>query len=472
VENIDALDIWNRACELLQERLSQDVFDRWISVITPERLENASLGLSVSNGFYHSWLEENYLPLIKTAVASVVGYDVDIYFTVDRNAPVPQAKPQQPMMPSYPKADAVQTDAKRALAPAPYRNQTAKQTSLRLNSKYTFDTFIVGPSNNFAHAATLAVAQSPARAYNPLFIYGGVGLGKTHLMQAIGNYAAANNPRLSICYITSESFINEFIEALQRKALVPFRKKYRNTDILLIDDIQFLGGKEQMQEEFFHTFNSLFDNHKQIVMTCDRPASEIPDLEQRLVSRFEWGLVTELDAPNIETRIAILRNKAEAMNIDLEDEVLDYIAQHICSNIRRLEGGLIRAASYASLTGRELTLPMLDHLLRDTFDQEKQKTSLSIEEIQRHVAEYYDIRFSDMASKRRPAAIAFPRQVAMFLCRDLTDYSLPAIGEAFSKNHATVMHACKLIDKRTKEDPGIRQTLTFLRQRLTKKQRS
>ena len=339
-----------------------------------------------------------------------------------------------------------------------------------LNPRYTFDTFIVGQSNNFAHAAALAVAQSPARAYNPLFMYGGVGLGKTHLMQAIGNYAVEHLDA-NVCFISSEAFINEYIEALQHKALVQFRKKYRHCDILMIDDIQFLGGKNAMQEEFFHTFNTLFDNHKQIVFTCDRPAAEIPGLEQRLVSRFEWGLVTELELPDIETRIAILRNKEEQLNISLSADNLYFIAENIRSNIRRLEGALIRVASYASLIGKELQREDLERLLRDTIDQEHQTTVLAMETIQRSVAEYYDIRFSDIIGKRKPTSIVVPRQIAMYLCRNMTDHSLPTIGEAFGRNHATVLHACRVLEKRMQEEPNIRHTISILSQRLSSSKR-
>jgi chromosomal replication initiator protein len=337
-----------------------------------------------------------------------------------------------------------------------------------LNPNYTFDTFIIGPSNNFAHAACMAVSQSPARAYNPLFIYGGTGLGKTHLMQAIGNSVLERQKDASICYKTCESFTNEYIDAIQNRSLTAFRKRYRQADLLMIDDIHFLAGKERMQEEFFHTFNALFDQHKQIILTCDRPASEIPGLEHRLVSRFEWGLVTELEPPDVETRIAILRRKQQMHHVQLPDHVLEYIAERIRSNIRRLEGALVRAASYTSLTGRELNRESLEYLLRDTLDQEQQE-KVTIEGIQRAVAEFYDIRLADMTSKRRPQSVAMPRQVAMYLSRQLTQHSFPMIADAFGKNHATVLHACRLIGEKMDKDDNLRRAVTSLQQKMSRR---
>jgi chromosomal replication initiator protein len=441
--------LWSKACKHLAETLSKDVFDRWIAVIEPKSLKNDTLILTVANDFYQSWLEENYLPLIRDAMATVSGAQMNIQFTVDSTKKdLPLAEPVQP---------------EKLPAPSPQR----MKTQIALNTKYTFDSFVVGPSNSFAHAAALAVAESPARAYNPLFMYGGVGLGKTHLMQAIGQYVVPRN-KMSVSYITSETFTNEYIDALQKKALVQFRKKYRSIDLLLIDDIQFLAGKERMQEEFFHTFNTLFENHKQIVLTCDRPASEISGLEQRLVSRFEWGLVTELESPDVETRIAILRKKQIELNLSLPDDVISYMAEHVRSNIRRLEGALIRVASYASLTGKETNIESLEYLLRDTLDQE-QHEALTAEAVQRTVAEYYDIRLGDMTSKQRPQSIAFPRQVAMYLCRTMTQQSLPAIGNSFGRNHATVLHACRLVMEKMRVDPSLRQTVAVLKQRLNQR---
>jgi chromosomal replication initiator protein len=331
-----------------------------------------------------------------------------------------------------------------------------------LNPRNTFESFVVGPNNEIAHAASLAVAQSPSRTYNPLFIYGGVGLGKTHLMQAIGQYVWGKKRTTKVMYLSSELFINEFIDAIQHSTLVKFRKRYRQADLLLIDDIQFLGGKERSQEEFFHTFNTLFDGHKQIVLSSDRPASEIANLEHRLVSRFEWGLTAELQPPAVETRMAILRKKARILQIKLSDEVFEFLANRIRTNVRRLEGALMRVASFASLSGKELTQEVVEHLLKDIL-QEEARNSVTIEQIQRRVAEHFDVRIADMTSKRRPANIAFPRQVAMYLARELTKASLNEIGEAFGgRDHGTVLHACKLVKKRMKEQDSIRQTISFI----------
>jgi chromosomal replication initiator protein len=338
-------------------------------------------------------------------------------------------------------------------------------SELLFDPKHTFDTFVVGPSNSFAHAASLAVAQSPGIAYNPLFIYGGSGLGKTHLIQAVGSFISRQNPKSRIIYTASEAFFNEFVYSLQQKNTNSFRKKYRSVDVLLLDDVHFLIGKEAAQEEFFHTFNALHGNHKQLVMTCDRPVNEMVGLEQRLVTRFQWGQVTQIEKPDVETRLAILRKKQEQMNIRVSDEILMYLAEHIRSDVRHLEGALTRVTAYTSLMGYQVTLQVVERLLRDLLDQEQQKV-LTIETIQRAVAECYDIRLADMTSKQRPQAIAFPRQVAMYLCRDLTDHSSPSIGNAFSRNHATVLHACTLINHRMAADPELRQTISKLRQKL------
>jgi len=348
------------------------------------------------------------------------------------------------------------------ILPEPPTDTKSSATVPGLNPRNTFESFVVGPNNEIAHAAALAVAQAPARTYNPLFVYGGVGLGKTHLMQAIGQYVWAKKKNVKVIYVSSELFINEFIDAIQHSNLVKFRKRYRQVDLLLIDDIQFLGGKERSQEEFFHTFNTLFDGHKQIVLSSDRPASEIANLEHRLVSRFEWGLTAELQPPDIETRMAILRKKARGMQIKLRDEVFQFLASRIRTNVRRLEGALMRVASFASLSGRELTQEVVEHLLKDIL-QEEGRHSITIEQIQRRVAEHFDVRIADMTSKRRPASIAFPRQVAMYLARELTKASLNEIGDAFGgRDHGTVLHACKLVKKRMTEQDNIRQTISFI----------
>jgi chromosomal replication initiator protein len=445
-----ATKIWKAVCKILSETLSKDVFDRWIAVIHAKDLIEGTLHLSVANDFYHDWLEKNYLSLIEEAVQAVAGGELAISISVDKDV-ILQIPTEEPL------------EKKNRGFRLSMKGREAKEC-VGLNQKYTFDAFIVGPSNNFAHAASLAVAQTPARAYNPLFIYGGVGLGKTHLMQAIGHYVAQNK-NCKICYMSSESFMNEYVEALLKKQLVQFRRKYRHSDLLLIDDIQFLAGKDGMQEEFFHTFNDLFNSHKQIVLSCDRPASEIPGLEKRLVSRFEWGLVTQLESPDVGTRMAIIQNKLKEMDMDLPGEAVEFIATRIRSNIRRLEGALIRVASYASLTRKPVSVDMLEELLHDLLDEAVQEV-ITIDAIQKEVARYYDIRVGDILGNRRPQHIAFPRQVAMYLSRTLTDQSLPSIGDAFSRNHATVIYACRAVENRMQTDDNVRGSIASLRNRL------
>jgi chromosomal replication initiator protein len=388
------------------------------------------------------------MPALQTAILTTLGSPRSVKFCSPAG-PGTQTSPAD----STPLKDVLQD---------PPSNPKPGTTVPGLNPRNTFESFVVGPNNEIAHAASLAVAQAPSRTYNPLFVYGGVGLGKTHLMQAIGQYVWAKKKNVKVIYVSSELFINEFIDAIQHSNLVKFRKRYRQADLLLIDDIQFLGGKERSQEEFFHTFNTLFDGHKQIVLSSDRPASEIANLEHRLVSRFEWGLTAELQPPDIETRVAILRKKADSMQIKLRDDILQFLASRIRTNVRRLEGALMRVASFASLSGKELTQEVIEHLLKDIL-QEEGRHSITIEQIQRRVAEHFDVRVADMTSKRRPASIAFPRQVAMYLARELTKASLNEIGEAFGgRDHGTVLHACKLVKKRMTEQDNIRQTISFI----------
>ncbi len=439
--------LWDDACAKLRGMLNDDTYNLWFAALRPVGYANHVFSLGVPNEFIQIWLQDNYRDLIRDILAQVSGDALSVKFVVQPELKAAQAPPRPKHMEiSEPKE--------------------LKDGEAKMNPKYTFELFVVGPSNHFAHAAAMAVAQSPAKAYNPLFMYGGTGLGKTHLMQAIGQYANAKKKSSKVVYISSERFINEFIAAIQSSSLVKFRRKYRQADILLIDDIHFLGGKERLQEEFFHTFNTLFDAHKQIVLSSDRPASEIPGLEQRLVSRFEWGLVTELQPPDMETRVAILRKKEEAMQIKLPDEIIFFLAEKIRSNIRRLEGALIRVASYASLTGAELTPQSIEHLLRDALHEESRR-SITVESIQKRVADHFDIRMADMTSKRRPQNIAFPRQVAMYLTRRLTHNSLSDIGEAFGgRDHGTVLHACRLVEGLMEQDPSLRQTINYLNQQL------
>jgi chromosomal replication initiator protein len=448
--------IWGSAQEHLRSMLSADTYNLWFAPLAVSGLEGNTLVLEVANDFCEVWLKDNYMGLLQDVVALSAGRQLQVKFSVGSSAPLPVAITSH--------AAAVAPKPKPA-PPAVDRNshQTAE---LNFNPKNTFETFVVGNNNNFAYAAAQAVAQAPGKSYNPLFLYGGVGLGKTHLLHAIGQHVANHKKGARVAYVSSEKFTNEYIDAIQNNQLVKFRKKYRQTDVLLIDDIQFLAGKERIQEEFFHTFNALHEGHKQIVLTCDRPASEIQNLENRLVSRFEWGLVTDLQPPDVEMRLAILKKKAETMGVLLPDEIVDFLANRIRTNIRRLEGALIRVASYASLTGKKLSIEIVEGLLREILHEEG-RFSISIEVIQKRVAEHFDIRLADMTSKRRPENIAFPRQVAMFLSRQMTESSLSAIGEAFGgRDHGTVLHACRLVKDRMEVDSSVRQVVSYLEKQL------
>jgi chromosomal replication initiator protein len=440
--------LWQKLSAALKPQVSADTFKRWFSAVELVEATENSFTFQVPNNIYQFWIESNHMAALQAAITKAFGGPRKVKFSSPSG--------------SLPDANADGIAVAKELPPESRRDIKAAGTALGLNPRNTFESFVVGPNNEIAHAASLAVAQSPARTYNPLFIYGGVGLGKTHLMQAIGQYVVVKKKSMKVMYLSSELFINEFIDAIQHNNLVKFRKRYRQADLLLIDDIQFLGGKERSQEEFFHTFNTLFDGHKQIVLSSDRPASEIANLEHRLVSRFEWGLTAELQPPAIETRMAILRKKARTMQIKLSDETFEFLANRIRSNVRRLEGALMRVASFASLSGKELTKEVIEHLLKDIL-QEEARNSITIEQIQRRVAEHFDVRLADMTSKRRPASIAFPRQVAMYLARELTKASLNEIGDAFGgRDHGTVLHACKLVRKRMKEQDNIRQTISFI----------
>ncbi|MGI9088993.1 MAG: chromosomal replication initiator protein DnaA [Chthoniobacterales bacterium] len=434
----------------LKPQVSPDTYKRWFSAVKLVGATEDVLTFLVPNNIYQFWIESNHMVALQAATESALGGPRAIKFTMPSDSANATAQAA---------ADEIEESQKVRETP---RDAKHSGSALGLNPRNNFESFVVGPNNEIAHAASLAVAKSPARTYNPLFIYGGVGLGKTHLMQAIGQYVWANKKNPKVMYLSSELFINEFIDAIQHSTLVKFRKRYRQADLLLIDDIQFLGGKERSQEEFFHTFNTLFDGHKQIVLSSDRPASEIANLEHRLVSRFEWGLTAELQPPDVETRTAILRKKARTLHITLRDEIFDFLALRIRTNVRRLEGALMRVASFASLSGKELTNEIVEHLLKDILNEEA-RHAVTIEQIQRRVAEHFDVRIADMTSKRRPANIAFPRQIAMYLARELTKASLNEIGDAFGgRDHGTVLHACKLVKRRMVEQDNLRQTISFI----------
>ena len=423
----------------------------WFAPLRACAIDGNNVTLETANEFSGVWLKDNYLSLLQDAFAVAAGRQLQVKFKIATgNVPAPSAAAPAP----------VKTKAPESAHERPVNSE------LHFNPKNTFESFVVGNNNNFAYAAALAVAQAPGKSYNPLFLYGGVGLGKTHLLHAIGQHVSGNKKGARVAYLSSEKFTNEYIDGIQNNQLAKFRKKYRQTDVLLIDDIQFLAGKERIQEEFFHTFNALHESHKQIVLTCDRPASEIQGLEHRLVSRFEWGLVTDLQPPDVEMRLAILQKKAQIMGVTLSDDIMNFLANRIRTNVRRLEGALIRVVSYASLTGKKLTIEVVEGLLREILHEEG-RFSVNIEVIQKKVAEHFDIRLADMTSKRRPENIAFPRQIAMYLSRQMTESSLNTIGEAYGgRDHGTVLHACRLVKDRMEVDANVRQVVHYLEKQL------
>lgn len=449
---MEVLELWKSACKYLAEALGKDTYTRWIEIIVPKSYENGKLVLSVDNEFQMNWLKDNFQPAILDALRIVCGEpEIEIVFKVesvdqntDRNPDVILPRPMPEDLPPQPKTHHLPEFEQTPLSPG-----------------FTFENFVTGPSNSFAHAAALGVSQAPGRAYNPLFIYGETGIGKTHLMQAIGHRVLENNSRARVSYISSETLLNEYIDSLKTGTSKAFREKYRNTDVLMVDDIQFLAGKNALQEEFFHTFNELHAARKQIIMTSDLPPKELKGLEPRLVSRFEWGLVTQIECPDFETRLAILRYKQTSATVQLPDALLTFIADHITSNVRSLEGALNKAVSFVTLTGQELTIDALRNLLKDQINGERQK-DLSFDDIQRVVAEHFGLTMSDMSSKSRPRSVAEPRQIAMYLCRKLTRSSLPEIAKAFDKTHATVVHACKTIQDRMQVQEDLKESVREL----------
>jgi len=449
-------NLWETVKCDLKGLFPEDVFQMWFEPLRCLAATEDSLVLAVPNDFAAIWIHDNYLDLISQRLRLAAGRMVHVSLKKadqpggEASAPITEAKSRAPQ-------------AKRTLR---YDERLASAGSL--NPRNSFENFVVGPNNQLAHAASLAVAQAPAQAYNPLFIHGSTGLGKTHLMHAIGHSILQRNPEARIAYLSTEKFTNEYIHAIQENALTKFRQRYRSVDVLLVDDVQFLAGKERIQEEFFHTFNDLFESQKQIVISSDRPVTEIATLEARLVSRFQWGLSADIQSPDFETRVAILKTKAATLKVTLPMPVIEFMAQHISKNIRRLEGALIKISSYAALTGKTLDLASAELLLKDVLMEEAQNR-LNIEGIQKRVADHYQIRHSDMTSKRRPSAIAFPRQIAMYLSRQLTRHSLQEIGQAFGgRDHGTVIHAVKTVENMMEQDDSVQGSVDFLKSQLTK----
>lgn len=428
--------LWQQVLSSIQMKLSKPSFDTWMKSTKALVFDESMVIICAPNAFAKEWLDSRYTKLIRSTVEEVIGHQVEIKIVVEDEEVEETLAAAAAAKPSAPIKKPVQQEA--------FANM--------LNPKYTFETFVIGAGNRFAHAASLAVAEAPAKAYNPLFIYGGVGLGKTHLMHAIGHYILEHNPAARVLYISSEKFTNEFINAIRDNRGESFRNKYRNIDILLIDDIQFIAGKEQTQEEFFHTFNALHEESKQIIISSDRPPKEIPTLEERLRSRFEWGLITDIQPPDLETRIAILRKKARAENLDIPNEAMMYIASQIDTNIRELEGALIRVVAYSSLINEDITAHLAAEALKDIIPSSRPKV-ITIQDIQQVVGTYYGIQIEDFKARKRTKAVAFPRQVAMYLSREMTDLSLPKIGEGFGgRDHTTVIHAHDKITKMIKAD--------------------
>ncbi|NLO89790.1 MAG: chromosomal replication initiator protein DnaA [Clostridia bacterium] len=435
--------LWKLTLDVLKREINRTSFETWLKPTQLLSIDNNRAVIFVPNEFAKEWLEARYYRLIQSTLEEILKEELHIIFTT-----------------SYKTEDS--SLPKRSLT-----IETKGIMTTHLNPKYTFDTFVIGNSNRFAHAACLAVAEAPAHAYNPLFIYGGVGLGKTHLMHAIGHYVINNISNYRVVYVSSEKFTNELVDSIRDDKTAEFRDRYRTVDVLLIDDIQFLAGKERTQEEFFHTFNTLYEADKQIIISSDRPPKEIPTLEDRLRSRFEWGLITDIQPPDYETRLAILQKKAELEKIILPSEVMEYIADNIHTNIRKLEGALLKVAAYASITNEQIDVDFAAEILKDIIPQKK-PVPITIELIQEKISNHYKVSVSELKSKKRNRSIAFPRQIAMYLSRELTDASLPTIGSKFGgRDHSTVIHAYDKISMEIQKNPTLREEIDHLKKQIT-----
>ena len=438
-------DLWEQTLNVLKNEMSEVSFNTWMKSCDPISISEDTIKISVPNSFTRDILNNRYKDLVANSIQGICSKLYKLEFLISSEVALEE------------KNKAIKIKG----------SPLNEEISNTLNPKYTFDSFVIGNSNRFAHAASLAVAEAPAKAYNPLFIYGGVGLGKTHLMHEIGHYILENNPNAKVEYVSSEKFTNELINAIKHDKNEEFRNKYRHVDVLLIDDIQFIAGKEGTQEEFFHTFNALHDANKQIILSSDRPPKEIPTLEDRLRSRFEWGLIADIQVPDFETRMAILKKKADLERLNVPNEVMVYVATKIKSNIRELEGALIRIVAYSSLTNREVSVDLASEALKDIISK-KQGKSITIESIQDIVSSYFNLRVEDFKSQRRTRNVAYPRQIAMYLSRKLTDMSLPKIGEEFGgRDHTTVIHAYEKISENLKTDEGLQSTVDDITKKLT-----
>ena len=466
------LSLWKSVDKELKNLFPADTYEMWFDGLICEEETDSKIVLRAENEFNAIWIENNYLDLISKQACGFAGCKVNVTIKTTEEKSADSRLPVSEDMGGNRNA---RSNSARELTNK--NHSTANRTGSRsertlLNPRNTFDNFIVGSGNQLSHAASIAVANAPGRAYNPLFIYGETGLGKTHLMHAVAHQILANNPNARIAYVSTERFTNEFIHAIRENKLAKFRQYYRNIDTLLIDDIHFLAGKESTQEEFFHTFNDLFESGRQIFLVSDRPANEIERLENRLISRFQWGLVTDIQAPDFETRVAILRNKAAAMRISLDPEIMDFLAERVSRNVRRMEGALTRIASYNSLIDKKLDIEEIERLLSDLLHEES-LAKVTIDQIQKKVSEFYQIRFSELIGRRRTSEIVFPRQVAMYISRTLTSDPLKSIGDAFGgRDHGTVIHACKQVENMMDQDNSVKRGVDYLIKQLTKSDRS
>ncbi len=460
----DYNSIWQETLSLLEQEMIRPSFETWIKVLYPLSYESGTFEIGTNRQIVKEWVETRYLSLIRKLMESILNTPVLVKITlIPADATHPLQEPVAPSIPSY------QSSLSRPAATSSSKTTPLQAEDIHspLNPKYTFDSFVIGNSNRFAHAASLAVAEMPAKVYNPFFIYGGVGLGKTHLMHAIGHRIMQIHPENKVLYISSEKFTNDFINAIMSGHPESFRNRYRSIDVLLIDDIQFLAKKEQTQEEFFHTFNALHEANKQIIISSDRPPKEIPTLEERLRSRFEWGLTTDIQSPDLETRIAILRKKALLENITMPNDVIVYISTRIDNNIRELEGAFNRVNAFSFLNRKPISIELAMESLKDLFPKDK-SNQVTPQRIQDIVAAHFRIKIEDLVSKRRTRNVTVPRQLAMYLCRELTDWSLPKIGELFGgRDHTTVIHAYEKVNRERQEDSRIASLLTEISCKIT-----
>jgi chromosomal replication initiator protein len=437
-------NIWQEALSELRKSVGEQNFDTWIKPVRARQEQPHEVVLEVPNKFFRDWLAENFLVMIRQTLSNLAHSPVELSLVVNPDLRESHAPPEK--------------------RPVHHEHKKPQRTT-NLIVKYTFDNFVVGASNQFAHAASLAVANQPGEHYNPFFIYGGVGLGKTHLINAIGHHILDHRPDLKVFYLSSESFMNELIGSLRRDKMDDFKTHFRNIDVLILDDVQFLAGKERTQEEFFHTFNSLHESHRQIIITSDKFPKEIPDLEDRLRNRFEWGLIADIQPPDMETRVAIIQKKAEGEGVPIPHEVAIFLASHIDSNVRELEGSLTRLAAFASLTKTEVTVDLAKEVLQNTLKGTRRE--ISVEHIQKTICDHFNLRLADLKSKRRTKNVALPRQVAMYLCRKYTATSFPAIGTMFGgRDHSTVIHASRSIEKKIKDDPSMKATVDRIEKNL------